>query len=235
MKISVVIPTYHRYERLRRTLASFNNVSFEKEDFEVIICYDDGDKALIINDCPFNVKHLVVPKHIGRAGARNLGLAHAEGSLVFFSDDDSPVAPDCLSKHWEEFQHNNRNINVGQRYQKYCGDSCETTCFDMNALNQTRQKVDIYSLVTRSLLFSNGNSRHWMTCTTANLSVPTLLAKTIKGFDNHFLGWGLEDIEFGYRLCHEGARIQYLPTANNFHFEHHRDKRLMIQEMNKNL
>ncbi|MFB8182739.1 galactosyltransferase-related protein [Streptomyces sp. NPDC055966] len=42
------------------------------------------------------------------------------------------------------------------------------------------------------------------------------------GFDESFVGWGLEDQEFAYRLAGHGARWAYSRAASGAHLHHDR-------------
>ncbi|MBD2089099.1 glycosyltransferase family 2 protein [Microcoleus sp. FACHB-1515] len=97
-KVSVVIPAYNAMGYLPETLASALNQTFV--DYEVIIV-DDGSKdniqqwAAQLSDP--RVK-LISQENQGLSGARNTGIAHAQGEYVAFLDADDLWAPTKLEK-----------------------------------------------------------------------------------------------------------------------------------------
>ncbi|PLS17541.1 hypothetical protein CVD28_11110 [Bacillus sp. M6-12] len=60
----------------------------------------------------------------------------------------------------------------------------------------------------------------WISCTTLNHSVRKSLVDSIGGFDESFIGHGLEDYEYGFRLYQAGARFSYDPNISVYHQEH---------------
>jgi glycosyltransferase involved in cell wall biosynthesis len=62
----------------------------------------------------------------------------------------------------------------------------------------------------------------WTTGVTGNLSVPRAFAEQVGLFDENFVGWGLEDTDFHFRLHSAGARTRILDGALNHHQLHAR-------------
>lgn len=96
-KVSVIIPTYNRPDRLRTALASV--LAQEYRDFQIIVVNDgampvepviaafngDGRITLINHD-----------RNRGLAASRNTGLRQATGTYVCYLDDDDRFLPDHL-------------------------------------------------------------------------------------------------------------------------------------------
>ena len=86
MNISVIIPTYNRYEVLKRALTSaFNQACLP---FEIIVI-DDGstDKTQqILQDFP-NIKYFY-QLNSGVSSARNLGIEKSTSDWIAFLDSD---------------------------------------------------------------------------------------------------------------------------------------------------
>ncbi len=96
--VSVVIPTFNRYDFLKETVASILTQTYA--NIEVIIVSDnssDQTSSIIdhINDdrCHF---YNLDQKSSGPAAVRNYGLSKCTGSLIAFCDDDDLWAPDKL-------------------------------------------------------------------------------------------------------------------------------------------
>lgn len=62
----------------------------------------------------------------------------------------------------------------------------------------------------------------WAIGATGNLSLPRDLVVRAGGFDERFVGWGLEDAELHYRLAAGGARTVVCHGARSFHQLHER-------------
>jgi GT2 family glycosyltransferase len=110
--ISVVIPTYRRFELLRRCLTAVCAQDFAPERFEVIVADDDaspGRSALMrewiaqefvcLTGKP-RVRYVLVTDTQGPAGARNRGWREAHGEVIAFTDDDTIPDPSWLSRGW---------------------------------------------------------------------------------------------------------------------------------------
>ena len=97
--VSVIVPTHHRPDLLRRTVRSI--LAQTLTDLELIIVFDGADEAAERNVAELGdqrVRTLVnaVPQGVG--SARNRGLATALGRWVAFCDDDDLWAPDKLER-----------------------------------------------------------------------------------------------------------------------------------------
>lgn len=63
----------------------------------------------------------------------------------------------------------------------------------------------------------------WTCGTTGNLSVSRRLLDEAGNFDEHFVGWGVEDTELHYRLAKAGGRTRVSRDAYNYHQNHPKD------------
>lgn len=66
----------------------------------------------------------------------------------------------------------------------------------------------------------------WTMAVGGNSSIPRQLAEQIDYLDESFVGWGLEDTDFHFRLCQAGARTRVLPDAVSYHQIHRRGPEL---------
>ena len=87
-KVSVIVPTYNRADRLERALNSI--VSQTCQDFELIVV-DDGstDKTYQLMKSFPKAQYFYIKKNSGVSKARNVGLAFAKGELICFLDSDN--------------------------------------------------------------------------------------------------------------------------------------------------
>ncbi len=105
MKVSVIIPTYHRSECIQRAVDSV--LSQTLKDIEVIVVDDNGidtpdglatQMAMSKYKSYPNIVYLQHQSNLNGAVARNSGLKVARGEYISFLDDDDVYLPDRLEK-----------------------------------------------------------------------------------------------------------------------------------------
>lgn len=96
-KVSVIIPTFNRADKLSRAVSSVLNQSFT--DFELIVVDDGSTDQTTRVMAPFRsqVVYLRFPFNQGVSAARNLGLQKASSSLIAFLDSDDYWLPQKLA------------------------------------------------------------------------------------------------------------------------------------------
>jgi len=105
MNISVIIPTYNRYEVLKRALASVFAQSHQANE---IIVVDDGsdDKTSQITKYFPNITY-IFQQNAGVSSARNTGIKSAKYEWIAFLDSDDEWHEDKLKE--QVSLHENRN------------------------------------------------------------------------------------------------------------------------------
>lgn len=96
-KVSVIVPTYNRPDRLRTALASLAAQTYQ--DFEVIVINDAGcDVGSVIDACAdrHRITTICHDRNRGLAAARNSGLRAAKGAYIAYLDDDDRYLPNHL-------------------------------------------------------------------------------------------------------------------------------------------
>jgi len=96
-KVSVIVPTYNRPDRLRTALASLTAQTYQ--DFEVIVVNDAGcDVGFIVAACADRHRIMTIThdRNRGLAAARNSGLRAAKGTYIAYLDDDDRYLPNHL-------------------------------------------------------------------------------------------------------------------------------------------
>ncbi|AFZ13619.1 glycosyl transferase family 2 [Crinalium epipsammum PCC 9333] len=105
IKISVIVPTYHRNDLLAKCLDNLSPKiqTFPSEEYEVIVT-DDGAKTtakqMICDHYPW-VKWVAGPRK-GPAANRNNGAEYAQGEWLVFTDDDCVPQPNWLNAFAKE-------------------------------------------------------------------------------------------------------------------------------------
>jgi glycosyltransferase involved in cell wall biosynthesis len=122
MQISVVIPTYNRYEFLKRALASVFAQTYKP--YEVIVV-DDGstdNTSNIQKDFP-TIKY-IYQKNSGVSSARNTGIKNCASEWIAFLDSDDEWHPDKLREQ-VEFHKKNPDILMSYTDEKWIRDAKE--------------------------------------------------------------------------------------------------------------
>ena len=97
--VSVIIPTHNRVGLLPRAIDSVLNQSYQELECIVVDDASTDDSEIVI--AQFDDDRLVYLQHEnsrGASAARNTGIAHAQGELIAFLDDDDEWLPDKLEK-----------------------------------------------------------------------------------------------------------------------------------------
>jgi len=208
MKLSIIIPTYNRKDRLRRCLdLIFAQQAAHPHSVEVIIV-DDGstDKTEEIKrEFPSIV--YIKQKHKGRSAARNLAIGQARGGILAFIDDDCMIMPDwiesvirCHDEHQDAFviqgavlpQDNKNLFSLNEQYTVLNTDT-----------NDATGKPDYLSLCPVEHIRSN------------NLSVKKSLFNKKIRFDENIIWW--QDRELGYQIQKAQIPIFYSPWIKIIH------------------
>lgn len=206
MKISVVIPTYNRKDKLMKVLNAFCRQSFD--DFEVVIVDDGsndgtGDMISKIN-LPFKIKYLF-QHNKGPAAARNLGISHTQGDIIFFTGDDIISSSNLLSEHIKKHNVEDKKIAV-LGYTKW---------LPQIKMTPFRRYISNYHFAYSSI--KDENNVDWGLFYTSNISVHKSFLESVGLFDEDFPYAAYEDTELSYRLVRQGLKIIFNKNALAYH------------------
>ncbi len=93
-KVSVIVPTYNRPDRLKEALQSI--IRQTCQDFEILVV-NDGGSDVAATVAALNDGRIIYIQHDrnrGLAASRNTGLAAATGTYIAYLDDDDRYLPD---------------------------------------------------------------------------------------------------------------------------------------------
>lgn len=116
--VSIIIPTFRRWELLCDALESVFRQSFQ--NWEIIVVNDAGGPP-----CGNALELLKHPKVIyvehtanqGLAAARNTGIQHSSGMFISYLDDDDVLYPDHLAKLVTALTENGWDVAYTETYQ----------------------------------------------------------------------------------------------------------------------
>ena len=107
MKITVIIPTYHRVRTLLQALQSLQQQTFDA--FEILVVDNSAESSVsnLINEfnrtAKIKAKYIHEPR-VGVHYARNAAALIACGGLLLYADDDMSFAPDWVGAYARAFE-----------------------------------------------------------------------------------------------------------------------------------
>ena len=214
-KLSVVIPTRNRAGILQKTLNAYALQTARDEILEVLVV-DDGSTDETSNVVAEMSRTCAVPflyfkqEHRGCAAARNCGIRAAKGELVLLGDDDVIPVPTTVAEHlaWQVRYPDPSVAIVGSIF---CSPEVHPTpLMKWWGLNGLRFDPPYMKA---------GHDVSWAAGLFLNTSVKVEFLKASGLFDERFLAYGYEDLEFGYRLAKKGIRMIYNPGAVGYHYK----------------
>ena len=105
LRVSVVIPTYNRWDQLVQVLDGYRQQTLPLTTFEVLVCDDastDHTPSHVQHyaaTAPYALRLLPARSNAGPAAARNRGLHAAQAPIVVCTDDDCVPHPHLLARH----------------------------------------------------------------------------------------------------------------------------------------
>ncbi|MFE6684939.1 glycosyltransferase family 2 protein [Streptomyces sp. NPDC057743] len=227
MRISVVVPAYRARDALELCLLALARQSLDAAHSAEVIVVDDGsadgtDRMVATLPAGLDVRYVYEPRSpaSGRARARNLGLAHATGDLVVLLDADQVVAPTFLAEHARAHAEGDDLVVVGRRFQLGDGPVDRERLryeFSFEALPPVVRGDEREPVLEAFACELAGLETAWHYVWACNASVRRGHLVAAGGFDEAFVGWGLEDAELGYRLTRRGLRLRYATEPAVYH------------------
>jgi glycosyltransferase involved in cell wall biosynthesis len=216
MDISVIVPTHNGAATLPRLLQSVRRSEIAGK-LELIVC-DDGSTEDIGDVLRKHGRGLPIVllrqerQGCRAAAARNLGIAASAGNVVVFVDDDVVFGPSFLASHVETHAAaEHPRLVFGFRHRVTAAPAFIPE-LPSGVLNDHR----IASLGFRGEALTR-NPTPWYFAYTCNLSISRRCSSQL--FDEAFVGWGNEDIDFAYRHWRCGAEIVCNPDAAVVHVD----------------
>ena len=94
MKVSVVIPTYNRFNYLLNAIDSVKNQTYD--DIEIIVVNDFSPETEEIEEILIRhpeIKYIKNIKNYGLAKTRNIGVKNSKSEIITFLDADDEIHP----------------------------------------------------------------------------------------------------------------------------------------------
>jgi GT2 family glycosyltransferase len=199
IQFSVVVPTFNRPQQLYDCLAALSMIELEGR-FEVIVVDDGGDTDLESVAVAYKNRLRVRwfrTAHRGPAYARNVGVMHAAGKWVAFTDDDCRVDPDWLGQFQSHFSRHPDGLLGGQTY---------------NLLKNNVCSMASQLIIDMVYAFYNKDESNAQFFTSNNMALSKRLFQKVGGFDADF-GIASEDRDFCDRWHLQGLQKIFCPAA----------------------
>lgn len=205
--ISVVVSTWRRVEILKKVISALLAQSMSAERFEILVIDSrsgDGTDKVVQDMAEKSGRPVrLINCEINSISAkRNLGIQLANGRYLVFLDDDCIPDTDHLDRFIESAAG-----TEGQRI-AWCGG----VRFDKKLISSSN-----YYRYRNECHFSKARPRvrelEFREIVTMNMMVEkaVLLGSGVT-FDERFLGYGYEDVEFGWQLTKQGFSIRTSPA-----------------------
>lgn len=200
-QISILVPVFNAEREIEPFIQSIQNLNTDPGIFEILMV-DNGSSDLTLEQiriCADRLKNLIrwfrEDEVLGSYASRNLGLEHAEGDLIAFTDVDCRPDPDWLLKGMRRFEDEAIHA-VGGRvrftFQKQTPNGAEW----VDA--QTNMQME-------------RNIRERGVAKTANLFVRRSMFREVGRFRSDMRSGG--DAEWTHRLTSAGYSLVYQPEA----------------------
>ena len=229
-KISVVIPYANRIQNLTYVLKSLSEQTLNKNDFEIVVgCLEASEElAKLIND-EYSTMNIIVVMSIqpwNTAKARNIALSVCTGEYIVFVDADMVLPQKSLELFLTEHMSDDRvKLILGQAKSYDEWDDREHV--QHLPYDEYREKFlmkDECDELPRDRRLETEICIPWAMCWTGFISIPRqAIFEHDLFFDHNFKGWGVEDIEWGYRVQQAGIATVLPEHIWSIHLPHERD------------
>ena len=208
IRVSVVLPTYNRLDRLKHVLAGLEAQTVGMGVFEVIVVSDgseDGtDRYLEGIETSLGLTAVSQPNS-GAAAARNRGVNEAKGAIILFIDDDVVPTPTLIEDHLRHHETQDDIIVIGPMLTPPNHTLLPWVAWEQAMLEKQYNAMEAGEWEVTARQFYTGNS-----------SVARHHLLKAGGFDTNFRR--AEDVELAYRLASMGLRFVFDAQAIGHHY-----------------
>ena len=230
MRVAIIIPALDRVTHLKRTIACLRFQTYPLVRITVIVVQDNQLPKASLGEIPgINVLHIRSADFGGVTGsaaaARNLGarLSPTSTDLFVFLDCDMLAHPDLIDNHVAVHSGAEDQFYVGLGWRWHLPSRARYPNFGAITESEYIGWVAKQAVVNDERdSFLTGCEPNWGCLYAHNFSIRPQLFFGLNGFDERFVGCGVEDVEFGYRLHSRKAKFLVVRKAPAYHQFHPR-------------
>jgi glycosyltransferase involved in cell wall biosynthesis len=215
--VSVIIPTYHDWDSLKLCLDSLKKQTYPQENFEVLVINNDPNDFPPYKVESGNVK-LLQEFSPGSYIARNLGIFHAKGKIIAFTDSDCIPLSTWLSNAVNRFKSepsSENSIFAGQ----------------INVFPKQRNNPNIIEIFSMNFELNQEKYVKKKRFATANVFIKKIFFEMVGNFNGSLKSNG--DFEFASRAVKRNIDIKYCKNCQVDHPARFRFKQILIKAKRK--
>jgi cellulose synthase/poly-beta-1,6-N-acetylglucosamine synthase-like glycosyltransferase len=190
--VSIIVPTFNDWVRLRLCVSALSAQTYPKEFFNVIIVNNNPDDTMQATFIlPENFEIITEPK-LGSNAARNAALQIAQGEIIGFTDSDCIPDKNWIRHAIDHFQNDPSCSRIAGR----------VSVFPKKAEARVAEKHD--------WLFAFRQKRYvddYGTCVTANVFTYKPVFDNVGLFNDTLMSFG--DLDWGSKAYKAGFRTDY--------------------------
>lgn len=218
--VSVIVPTYNRFDLFLNCVKSLSVQNFDKEMFEVIAVHDglecDYDENKI-RKFSKGIKNFQFKKicHGGAAQVRNYAISISRGELVLMIDDDCQAKSNWISSLVQYMKNNKSVVGIGG------------TVLATRPQTFVQKYIAFKNLLRRPIRDINENI---IAIITANACFRRSILDEVEMFSKEFTnyGYGGEDLDLSFK-CRKIGELAYCENAIVYH-DHRRSLKNLIKQ-----
>ncbi|MFA5158015.1 MAG: glycosyltransferase [Patescibacteria group bacterium] len=204
--VSVIVPTYNRFELFLKCIESLSNQDYGKDDYEVICIHDGlecGYDEVKIENIAKQIRYFKFEKisHRGVALVRNYAISLSKGQLVLMIDDDCIAKNNWISSYVKYMNNQEKVVGAGG------------TVLSTPPKAFVQKYITFKNLLRKPVRDSNGNI---VSLITANSCFRKNILNKVGGFRKEFSHYGGEDLDLSFR-CRKFGKLEYCKNAIVYH------------------
>lgn len=230
-KCSIVIPYKARLRNVQLAFEALAGQTLPRQEFEVVLgvmehspeftalCQEYADRLDIVTvGCSFDWQ-------VGRA--RNLALQMARGEVIVLLDVDMVVPPHFLANLWERHFADGATVCVVGQMLDYDNNNTDVGTGEPQAYAHYRELLSRLEVQGPGKADPRLRTEHvipWSFAWTALIALPrAAVLRHGLFFDLNFHGYGVEDLEWAYRVARSGIPVRMAEDVFGIHLPHPRN------------
>jgi glycosyltransferase involved in cell wall biosynthesis len=228
VKFSLCIPYKRRLDNIRLAFEGLADQTLDRGEFEVLVGameysadYVDLCRAF---DGRLDIVTVMSAREFSIPRARNLAMRQATGEVVVQLDADTLLPPTALEHLYEQYFASGQRVCVAGQVLGYDnntgGDVSEVKVRPYAHYQAVFQRPD----GPRDVRAGVEHLIPWTFAWTGLIALPAAAVRAHDlYFDETFRGWGVDDLEWGYRICANQIPILFREDVYGLHLPHLRN------------